>query len=127
MDFDLPEDDIGFLDSAFGRENWHTIIKDAEQGIVIKKYSLPQGYNQPTVAMMILIPQDYPMAALDMFYLSPDISKTNGKSIGALQNEAHFDKQWQRWSRHYPWKAGTYNIATHMQVVKNSLIEELDR
>lgn len=126
MNFELPNSDVGFLDNKFN-DKWQTIISDTERGIIIKNYLLPEGYNHIEVKMMILIPQDYPMAALDMFYLLPEIAKISGNSIEALNNENHFNEQWQRWSRHYQWQAGVYNIATHFQVIKNSLIEELDR
>lgn len=125
MDFELSDDDIGFLDSDF--KGWQTIISDVERGIIIKNHLLPEGYNCQKVEIMILIPQDYPVAALDMFYISPEITKTNSRNIEALDNETHFNRQWQRWSRHYQWQAGIHSIATHLQVVKNSLIEELER
>lgn len=126
MNFELPDDDVGFLKNSF-KDKWQTVMSDTERGIVINNYPLPKDYNHTEVEMMILIPQDYPMAALDMFYLFPEITKTNGNNIEALNNESHFDRQWQRWSRHYPWQAGIHNIATHLQVVKNSLEEELER
>lgn len=126
MDFELPDDDIGFLENAF-KGKWNTVTIDTERGIIINNYPLPKGYSHTEVEMMILIPQDYPMAALDMFYLLPEITKTNGGTIGALNNEPHLDRQWQRWSRHYEWQAGIHNIATHLHIVKNSLEEELKR
>lgn len=126
MNFELPDDDVGFLENEF-KGKWQTIISDTERGIIVKKYSLSEGYNQSEVEMMILIPQDYPMAALDMFYLLPGIAKTNGSDIKALNNEEHFGKQWQRWSRHYTWEAGIHNIATHFHSIKDSLEGELQR
>lgn len=126
MDFELSEDDASFLNNTFP-DRWKTIVSGVERGIAISPYHLPKGYNLLKVNMMILIPQNYPVAKLDMFYLSPEIAKTNDESIAALNNETHFDRAWQRWSRHYSWQAGIHNIATHLQVVKNSLEEELLR
>ena len=126
MDFELPEDDIGFLNHSF-KNSWSTVIDSKEQGIIIKNYSLPEGYDQARVEVMILIPQNYPVAALDMFYLCPSIFKKNADSIEQLSDESHFDKQWQRWSRHYNWKAGINNIATHIKFVENALIKELKK
>ncbi len=126
MDFALPDDDTNFLNTSFNGK-WDGIVSNVERGIIIKNYPLPDGYNHKEVEMMILVPQDYPVAALDMFYIFPEITKTNGRIIEALNTESHLDRQWQRWSRHYPWQAGIHNIATHLQVVKNSLIEELNR
>ncbi len=126
MDFVLPDDDIDRLNNDFSGR-WKTIINDVERGIVISHYALPPGYSLPEVNMLILVPQGYPMAQLDMFYLSPGVAKTNGNAIGALKNEVHFDQQWQRWSRHYQWQAGVHNMRTHLDVAENSLDEELLR
>ncbi|WP_424946015.1 E2/UBC family protein [Candidatus Spongiihabitans sp.] len=124
MDFALPDDDVGLLNNTFP-SRWKTIVSTVERGIVISRYALPVGYTLSEVEIMILIPQDYPMAQLDMFYLSPDVAKTNGNAIGAVSNELHFNRQWQRWSRHYQWQVGINNIATHLGVVKNALETEL--
>lgn len=124
MDFELLDDDVGFLNSTFNNK-WQTIISSVARGIVIENYSLPSGYNLLEVKMMILVPQDYPMARLDMFYISPSIAKNNGNPIQQLGNATHFGIQWQGWSRHYTWQAGIHNIATHFQVIKNFLEEEL--
>ena len=120
MDFALPDDDVGFLNNSFP-SRWRTIVSTVDRGIVISRYALPACYTLQEVEMMILIPQNYPMAELDMFYLSPEVTKTNGNAIGGVSNETHFDRQWQRWSRHYQWQAGIHNIATHLGVVNNAL------
>lgn len=126
MDFELLDDDVGFLNSTFN-DKWQTIPSTVAQGIVIENYSLPSGYNPSEIKMMILVPQNYPMAQLDMFYTSPSIAKNNGNPIQALNNVQHFGMQWQGWSRHYTWQEGIHNIATHFQAIKNFLEEELQR
>ncbi len=126
MSFELPNDDIEFLNLEFNNQ-WEYKKNDAERGIIIKNYPILEGYSCVEVSLMILVPQNYPVSALDMFYVLPEITKTNGNAISALENENHFDIQWQRWSRHYNWQAGIHNIATHLTVVKNCLKEELQR
>lgn len=126
MDFELPDDDVGFLNNAFPGK-WKTIVGTVERGIVISRYALPVGYALSEAEIMILIPQEYPMAQLDMFYLSPDVAKTNGNAIGTVSNVSHFNRQWQRWSRHYQWQVGVHNIATHLGTVRNALESELSK
>ena len=119
----LTEDDVQYLNQEFP-DSWNEIVDDSS-GIIVKNFSLPLGYNIDKVELLIIIPNDYPMAALDMFYLYPEIHKKNRATIEALTNEIHFGKQWQRWSRHYSWLPGIHCLATHMKVVRNSLEEEL--
>ena len=126
MCFHLPQDDTDFLDDSFNKR-WKRIADDKERGIVIEGYLLPEGYNQSEAEMMLLIPLNYPMAALDMFYVSPDITKVSGNDIAALDSEVHLSRKWQRWSRHYDWLEGIHNIATHLAVVENALRDELQR
>lgn len=126
MDFSLPNDDLEYLNYNFG-EKWEGKTHNNEKGIIINDYTLPSDYNHKIIRMMILIPNNYPMSQLDMFYVSPNITKMNGKPIGALMNENHLNEQWQCWSRHYNWRPGEDNIATHFKVIENSLKEEIER
>lgn len=126
MDFILPAQDLDFLNNKF-KDKWQSIISNNEQGVIVTKYSLPKGYSQSEVDIMILIPKDYPMAQLDMFYILPEITKTNNTNIKALNKENHFDKQWQRWSRHYDWQPGIYNIATHFHIIEQALVKEVQK
>lgn len=126
MSFNLPDDDKVFLNTQFN-EKWETVTLNGEQGVIITDYELPVGYNESKIELMLLVPQDYPMSALDMFYVSPDIAKQNGNSIEALTNEPHFSKEWQRWSRHYQWEPGAHSVATHLKFIENCFNEELQR
>ena len=118
-DFPLTDDDEEFLDASFDR--WKPVTKDGQHGIIIYNYKLPKKYEPQCSDLMIIIPNDYPAAALDMFYFSPGISRKDGRDINALTNEDHFGKSWQRWSRHYAWDPNIYNVAYHMSFVKNKL------
>ena len=123
MDSALTDDDIKYLNITFNG-HWQEITEQV-RGIIIKDYLLPLGYNISKAEMMIIIPNGYPMAALDMFYLHPKICKQNSNVISALTDEVHFGKSWQRWSRHYLWIPGVHNLSTHMRVIQNSLKQEL--
>lgn len=121
--YHLPADDVEFLRSNC--KGWNQVIEGNKQGLVIPNYQLPCGYTPDEAELMLLIPSDYPAAGIDMFYFFPDIMRTDRLPIGALNPEIHFSKQWQRWSRHYAWRPGEDNIATHITYVGNQLKSEL--
>lgn len=123
---DLPLDDKQYLNTTF-LNKWRIESIKSECGLVISDYPLTEGYNFSKVELLILIPNNYPMAHLDMFYLDPGIVRADGKPIEALQNEIHLGKKWQRWSRHYQWRAGLDNIKTHIYIIENSLKNELKK
>lgn len=117
----LMPDDERFLEVHFSGQ-WEVL---GGGGLLIRDYSLPEGYDLDKTNLMIRIPADYPAGPLDMFYLQPAISRKDGRLIGALAEEEHFSQKWQRWSRHYEWKPGEHCIATHFAYIKNALQYEL--
>ena len=123
--YDLPPEDREFLDAEFPGK-WDLAEEYDKRGLIIRGYnSLPEGYAPPEVDLMILVPADYPTAQLDMFYFDPEVSRKDGLPINALSLESHFQKQWQRWSRHYEWCPGKDSIATHITNMRNVLQEEI--
>lgn len=121
--FPLPDDDREYLDANF--PDWAPVIEENKWGIIIQNYPIPNGYTPDTTDLMIIIPQDYPMGAIDMFYFSPGIARKDGTAINALSDETHFNQTWQRWSRHYQWQPGVDNIAKHISYVRNQLKSEI--
>lgn len=124
MDADfLSSEDIEFLNGNC--LNWVACTEPAKNGIEIQGYCLPTGYMPETASLMVIIPPNYPAGLIDMFYFSPDVYRADRRGINALSNEVHFEKAWQRWSRHYQWRPGVDNVATHITFVKNILKSEL--
>jgi len=121
----LTDEDEQFLNaSGF---DWKLLFEnDSKQGLLVKQFQIPSGYQPATVDLMILIPKNYPVAGIDMFYFSPAILRDDDKNIGFLEIECHFDRRWQRWSRHYEWYAGCCSVATHIKFVGNQLEFELE-
>ena len=127
MSFSLTEkEDIAFLNSHFPGL-WETREVNGNRGLVIKGYSLPSGYNEERVDLMILIPHNYPLAGLDTFYVKPDIERSDGLAIKAVATEIHLGESWQRWSRHYDWVPGEDNLVRHLRRVEIWLREEVQR
>jgi hypothetical protein len=117
--FQLPEDDIVFLDSL-GLE-WETLNEGGMQWVIIYDYPIAEGYNQTKIAVGIKIETGYPRAALDMAYFFPPIQRQDGKAINAISNQAIDGKLFQRWSRHRtgqnPWREGLDDISTHLSLI----------
>ncbi|MCZ0932108.1 MAG: hypothetical protein OXJ52_03030 [Oligoflexia bacterium] len=123
--FSLPPEDIEYLNVNY--PNWKPQFEDSKNGIIICNYLLPKGYNPEKSDLMLLIPDNYPTAKIDMFYFSPDINRIDQANIEALSPETHFQRNWQRWSRHYDWRVGIDNISTHITYICNQLKSEIDK
>lgn len=82
-------------------------------------------YDRPTVDVMIQIPTAYPMAALDMFYVSPELKlKSGGHPPAANVFEDHCGRRWQRFSRHLnsvPWRPGFDGLKNFLVLVLGEL------
>ncbi len=124
--YELPDEDLEFLNVNF-KDKWKPVKEGSKRGLIIHSYELPQGYVPNEVDLMLLIPADYPIGQLDMFYFSPGVSREGGIAIGGLSIETHFQREWQRWSRHYSWRPGEDTIITHVSYVRNELQSELSK
>ena len=123
--FPFPDEDKEYLKANF--PNWKLLSENSKKGIRIPDYQLPNGYVPNKSDLMVIIPSSYPTAKIDMFYFSADIKREDGKNIEALSKETHFGESWQRWSRHYDWRAGIDSIATHISYIHNQLKFEIDK
>lgn len=120
-DFLLPDEDEEFLTAHFP-SRWCKREEEGEIGIIISDYPLPADlYTADKSDLMLIIPADYPTSGLDMFYFSPELSRKDGRTINAIAKEIHFEREWQRWSRHYEWEPGTDSIVSHISYVSNQL------
>ncbi|MES2649389.1 MAG: E2/UBC family protein [Bacteroidota bacterium] len=117
--FQLPEEDILFLDSL--TLIWETISDKGMHWVIIFDYPICPGYNVAKVAVAIKIGTGYPRARLDMSYFFPALQRTDGKRINALAVQPIDGKQFQRWSRHRtvlnPWREGIDDLSTHMGLI----------
>ena len=120
----ISSDDVGFLDIEYAGQ-WEELSENPIPGLLIRNYTLVDGYTPNQSDLLLLIPDSYPVGGIDMFYFSPHVQRTDDVSIAALLVENYFDRPWQRWSRHYEWKPGVHDIATHMAYIKNALLAEL--
>jgi len=124
-DFRLPEEDEDYLNGVCDR--WETIIDGGGRWVLIYCQDVPPGFNQGKVIMAIRIEGGYPPSMLDMVYFFPPLARQDGCAIPALSTQAINGVTYQRWSRHYPWREGVDNLATHHIRASKWLSDELKR
>jgi Prokaryotic E2 family E/Multiubiquitin len=84
-------------------------------------------YDRSTVDLLIRVPGGYPTAALDMFYVSPELKlKGGGFPPAAEVFEDHLGRRWQRFSRHMNsgaclWRPGVDSLKTFLALVFGEL------
>jgi E2/UBC family protein E/multiubiquitin len=77
-------------------------------------------YDRSAVDLMIRVPPTYPMAALDMFYVAPELKlKSGGYPNQAEVFEEHGGRRWQRFSRHLQdrWKVGVDSVKSFLALI----------
>ncbi len=121
--FGLRTEDQEYLDANYP-SSWRLTSPQHGQamvGLIIEKFPIPQNYTIAASTLMLIIPNGYPGTQLDMFYFWPELIRMDGAAIEALVVETHFEQQWQRWSRHYPWEPGEHSIVSHIEYVKREI------
>ena len=117
--FELPEEDIVFLDSL--ELDWETIIDRGMHWVLIHNHPVHPYYNYSATSVAVKIDTGYPRSSLDMAYFYPHLSRKDGKVIRAVCNTLIDGKQYQRWSRHRtaanPWREGVDDLSTHLSMV----------
>lgn len=118
-EFQLPEDDVLFLDQLEG--DWETVNDGGMQWLLLHNFPVPFGYNLQNVRVAIKIEAGYPRTPLDMVYFFPSIARTDGKQINAVSSQMIKGEAYQRWSRHRtpanPWREGIDDISTHVALI----------
>lgn len=118
--FTLPEEDVALLESL-GLE-WETLREPSAQWLLLHGFGFPPGYNHQSGSAAIQIPANYPVAALDMVYFFPHLARIDQQPLRQTEVRMAIDgKDWQRWSRHYPWVPGQHNLGTHIVLVRRWL------
>ena len=124
--YELLPEDVEYLNAH--HSDWAKVVEgEGKFGLVVRRFPVPRGFTPRETTLMVLVPSGYPGVPVDMFYFDPQLHKTNGASIPALAEEAHFGVAWQRWSRHYQWTPGQDNLASHIEYVGNELRHEAQR
>lgn len=125
----IPEIDRDFLHEK-GYE-FQVIPEDKSLYLILNNFSLPSSfYNPSTVDLLIVIPESYPNAQLDMFWTHPDVKLLNGNwPLNSDNHQIYCGQNWQRWSRHFqgeaPWRVGIDNIRSFLSTIRKELAKGL--
>jgi len=123
-DFGLLDNDEKYLDEMGFQ--WETCVNEQSRWLVINNYVLPEGYNLKLVQLALLIPEGYPMSQVDMFYVFPALTLSNGTGIPATQIVAVIDRNtYQGWSRHRPWDPNTDSVISQLAMANGCLLQEV--
>jgi len=94
--------------------------------IVIRALELPSHWNCRNTDILFQVPQGYPLAAMDMFWVTPGLSLADGRQPqNADLIETYSGQAWQRFSWHYPpghqWNPGTDGLLSHLRFARMRL------
>ncbi|MGJ7557435.1 multiubiquitin domain-containing protein [Variovorax sp. RB3P1] len=122
--------DEAFLNAKF--PSWEAVLDGGRQWILLPDFTLPPGYSVQQVRLALEIQPTYPAVEIDMFYMFPAVTLNSGAQIPAADAMVAIrDQQFQRWSRHRspagPWKPGYDNVKTHLALVDNALLKEVQQ
>jgi hypothetical protein len=126
-----PCGNVGFepkldADLALLRERCGSVecIDDGTRRLVIARdQELPAHWNRRSTDILLQVPQGYPLAALDMFWVTPGLALADGRQPqNADQLETYAARTWQRFSWHYPpghrWNPATDGILSHLRFAR---------
>lgn len=123
-DFLLPEEDLEFLETS--GLSWEAVQDGQNQWCILRDRPFPEGLNNACGSIAIRIQANYLKTGLDMAYFLPSLARRDGKPILAIEaNETICGAQWQRWSRHYPWREGVDSLASHILQIEKWLQESV--
>ena len=126
-EFSLPEEDMAYL-LQHHHGNWETVILNPQKWLILNNYPIPKGYNITNAKLALRIDAGYPNSQIDMAYFYPNLSRVDGRPIGALANQPISGLNYQRWSRHRtsanPWRPGLDNLQTHLLLINYWLQRE---
>lgn len=115
----LPESDEQYL--AAKGISYELLQGASEVFFVAKGLAVSPGlYERADTDLMIRIPNAYPVAGLDMFYVDPPLKLRGGDyPVSANVFEDHGGRRWQRFSRHLaaPWRPGVDGIGSFLALV----------
>jgi hypothetical protein len=118
IDNPLLEEDVAKLATETGCAV-DTLREGDLVGVVVRSLSLPAGiYNKPTTDVLLQTTIQYPVSAMDMFWVDLDLKLATGAvPAGGESIEQHFGLAWRRysWHRNVPWVPGRDCLSSHFE------------
>jgi hypothetical protein len=94
---------------------------DGWEHLILHQFAVPEAFNPSRCRLLIKLPPGYPLAAPDMFWLSPGIALSPaGGQPQATSMETISGEPWQRFSWHLPagyWQPGKTTLRDFLRAV----------
>jgi len=123
MTVSLPEEDSRFL-NAKGFD-WRVEPNGSGGYLILHDFPVnPDRFDRSCTDLLILIPQGYPLAGLDMFFADPWVKLHSGELPGQADvPQEYLGRKWQRFSRHLqqPWRPGLDGLASFLAIIAKEL------
>jgi hypothetical protein len=89
--------------------------------LVVPGFELPAQWSHQVVTLLAIVPNGYPLAPMDMFWVDPEVHLAGGTDPNAANcRETRLGKQWQRFSWHYSdpqgaWRPSSSSLLSHLR------------
>lgn len=113
--------DLGLLRERHGDVDY--IDEGIRRLVIARGQELPVHWNRRSTDILLQVPQGYPLAALDMFWVTPGLALADGRQPqNADVLETYAGRPWQRFSWHYPpghrWNPAIDGILSHLRFAR---------
>lgn len=119
----LPAHDSDYLKSRY--PNHSVDLSGGVISVIVPAFPLGAGFHQSSSDLLLRLAPGYPDVPPDMWWFSPAVQRLDGRPIPAAEvMESHFNKSWQRWSRHLQpgqWRSGIDSIESYLSLVRREL------
>jgi hypothetical protein len=108
------------------------VLNEGGQFFVVVEQAalLPGAYNVAASDILLIGDHQYPMSAMDMFWMEEPVTLANGSIPGhASAIEHYIGRQWRRWSWHRNglWTPGVDDLLSHWAFVEACWTKEAGR
>jgi hypothetical protein len=98
--------------------------------LVVPEFPVPNHWDRNSKTLMVMVPNGFPLAALDMFWVSPHLRLRDGREAQAANCfELHLGESWQRFSWHYSgplgWRPGQSSLLSHLRFASTRLQQSM--
>ncbi len=109
---------------------WETVKDGERRWLLIHDYPVPPGYTVSQIQLALEIPDTYPGAQIDMFYVHPTLVLSSGAIIPSTGSDMKIHGvSFRRWSRHRgenaKWNPLFDNVVTHLALVESAIAAEV--
>jgi hypothetical protein len=95
-------------------------IFDGKQLLIVPNCPLPNHWGEETTTLLVVLPNGFPIAAPDMFWVLPHLRLKDGReAAGATERTVYLGQTWQRFSWHLTegvsaWRVGHSTMLSYV-------------